>query len=403
MLIPNNIKEKWYSNPKFYDSTKLMELKADDGHSVDIAFIYSGRNRGKSFDIASKALLDAWTSQGKEQFGYARRYEKELTVSKVESYFDDKVAYIQDITDGQCDGVKAYQGSLYFFKAKHVKGKLVRENVLKIGNYFNINGANQYKSMQFPNITRLIFEEVFTSDGYCNNEPRKVLDLISTIKRSRDNFIAYLISNTVSRVNPYADEYALNKLISQKEGTIDTYKLYNGSFDENGKEDYYFIACEYLSDLIGDTGEISKLGTSVLTNKWDEVRLYPTCSIKEIEQFSDSYRCVFQNGVFKFFARIFEVPINFQDWLEDKKITLSNEVMTVAFVTRKTTPYRKDVRLYTTEPIVYPLATRGLYNICDFDKTIFRLIELGQTFYCNNLVACEFSQCYKNLKATSGI
>ena len=140
-----------------------------------------------------------------------------------------------------------------------------------------------------------------------------------------------------------------------------------------------------------------------MTNKWDEVRLYPTCSIKDIEQFSDSYRCVFQNGVFKFFARIFEVPINFQDWLEDKKITLSEELMTVAFVTRKTTPYRKDVRLYTTEPIVYPLATRGLYNICDFDKTIFRLIELGQTFYCNNLLACEFSQCYKNLKATSGI
>ena len=55
MLIPQNIKEKWYSNPKFYDSTKLMELKADDNHSVDIAFIYSGRNRGKSFDIASKA------------------------------------------------------------------------------------------------------------------------------------------------------------------------------------------------------------------------------------------------------------------------------------------------------------------------------------------------------------
>ena len=73
MLIPQNIKEKWYSNPKFYDSTKLMELKADDEHSVDIAFIYSGRNRGKSFDIASKALLNAWTSQGKEQFGYARQ------------------------------------------------------------------------------------------------------------------------------------------------------------------------------------------------------------------------------------------------------------------------------------------------------------------------------------------
>lgn len=404
-MIPKDIEKRWYSNPKYYNSDTIRKIEIEDGHTVDIAFIYSGRNRGKSFDISSRALLDAWISRGEEQFGYCRRLKEDLKTYSVESYFDDKVAFLQDISGGAVDGVMCYQQGLYFYKIKYEGGKQTREKLFKVGNTFCLSTANSYKSLQYPKITRLLYEEVFTQDRYVIDEPRKLLNLISTIMRSRNNFTAYLISNTVSRVNPYIDDFSLTKMTRQKPGTIDRYKLYKGTYNEKGEEEYYFIACEYLADADNekDKSSKSKMGSSVLTNSWDETRLFPLCNPKIIDKYDTQYRCVFQNGAFSFFCTIKSVPINLQDYIEDDSIELSDELMTVAFITRKTTPYRYDVRLYTSEPVVYPLATRGIYTICDLDKLVCRLIELGQAYYSNNLIACEFSQCYKQLKSVSGI
>lgn len=403
-----NLNKKYFNKAEYYNSDNIKKYTDDYGHAIDIALIYSGRNRGKSFDVSAKAIRDAWASGGANQFAYIRRFDKEIQSYKVAQYFNDKIDFIKDLTDGEFDGITVYQGAMYF-SAHDDNGKLKKG--LKCGYVFALNIANQYKSLQYPCVETMIFEEVFTDEQYIADEPQKLLNLISTIQRSRKHVLCYLISNTISRVNPYIDAFGLSNMIRQISGSVDYYRLYKGFYDNDGNELYYLIACEYLADSNIELKKMPKnrkKSTAVLSNTWDEKRQYPTLPQSIAKNYEPVYRAVFINGAFKFYAQIITVPMNLQTYIDayyndDILPTLSDDMMQVAFITRKSTEYKYDVRCYTTEPLIFPLATRGLIAICENDKNLLQLIEMGRAFYSNNLIACEFAQCYKVLKNTRGI
>ena len=75
-MTEKQIIKKWFSNDNYYNSDIIRNMQTESGHKCDIALIYSGRNRGKSFDISAKAILEAWNSKGSSTFGYIRRYDK---------------------------------------------------------------------------------------------------------------------------------------------------------------------------------------------------------------------------------------------------------------------------------------------------------------------------------------
>lgn len=395
---------------EFYNSSLIWEHEED----IDIAMIYSGRNRGKSFDVSAKAIVRALLTDGKEQFGYMRRFKDELSTESVEGYFSDKLEFLTDVTDGQLDSIICFNKSIYVGKVQE-DGTVKKE--FKIGKCFAINTARSYKSIQFPDITVLIGEEIFTDDVYCPDEPNKVLNLISTIERNR-KIRTYLISNTISKINPYASDWCLTGLNTQKTGTIDIYKLNTGEVDVDGKPIYKKIACEYLKDALSENDTNKKeqrfnrllnkrILTSTLSNKWDEKTLYPVMRNKFITQFDLVDRVVFTNKGFSFLCSIFTVPVNVQQcyekYLYEEKYKLSQDTMLVAFVERKSSSIIDGTRVFTDEAVVSPYYTRGLIAFTEADMNIFKLIESGRTFYANNLTANEFSQCYRELKTVRGV
>ena len=82
----NKLFQKYYKNKNHdYEISETLQYKDDNGRDIDIAFIYSGRNRGKSFEISSQLIADAWYD--KKLFGYIRR--NDCTKFDVEAYFED--------------------------------------------------------------------------------------------------------------------------------------------------------------------------------------------------------------------------------------------------------------------------------------------------------------------------
>ena len=395
--------KKWNSNPQHgYDLSETFNgSTVIDGRPIDIAFILSGRNRGKSFTISCECLADAWYDD--KQFGYVRRHDS--TGYANESYFADKCDFIKQMTDNEADHIRSYRGKLYFARYEiDERGEQREVTVKEAGNYFALSRNSAYKSLQYPNIFNLFYEEVMADEPYLQGEPSKLLNLISTIKRNKEGFRAYLISNLISPVSPYSIEWGVN-IGSLRPDQINLVKLYLGSYGKDGEEDFLVIACHYLKDKNDLSKEDLKkkrnrVKTGITSNRWDEKTLYPTLPrnfLKDKVELLD--RCVFEWDDIMFMVEIFMVPENIIYVYRDE-IPASKETMPIMYIQRKTTEPFSDTRLYTNSTERFgPYVSRGFQQIYKIDKVIDILARRGYFFGADNLTVNSFKTCFDNLRS----
>lgn len=396
--------KKWNSNPQHgYDINETFNgATVIDGRSIDIAFILSGRNRGKSFTICTECLADAWYDD--KQFGYVRRHD--ATVYDTEQYFADKTEFIKDMTDKEADNITRSKGKLYFARTEVDPETGDSHNVIvkECGNFFALSRNSAYKSLQYPSIYNLLYEEVMADEPYLQAEPSKLLNLISTVKRAKEGFKAFLISNLISPVSPYSLEWGIN-IGSLKPGNINMTKLYLGSYDSKGEEDFLVIACHYLNDKNDLSKEDLKkkrnrVRTGIASNRWDEKTLYPTMPYNFLKGKATKLdRCVFEWDDMMFMVDIMEVPDNIHLMYRDE-VEASKETMPIMYIQRKTTEPFPDTRLYTNSPERFgPYVSRGFQLIYKIDKVIEILAKRGYFFGADNLTMNSFKTCFDNLRS----
>lgn len=395
--------KKYNKNPEHgYDLSETFNDETEKENKIDIAFILSGRNRGKSFTISSECLADAWYDD--RQLAYVRRHD--ATTYETEQYFADKNQFIKDMTDGLADHITRYKGKLYFARVDVTEDddfNIVR--VKECGNFFALSRQSSYKSLQYPDIYNLFYEEVMADENYLQAEPTKLLNLISTIKRNKKDFRAYLISNLVSPVSPYSIEWGIN-IGSLKPDTINLVKLYLGSYDINGEEEFLSIACHYLKDKGDLTKEDLKkkrnrVRTGLTTNRWDEKTLYPTLPRTFLKPYAERLdSCVFEWDDMMFLVEVIEVPENIHLVYRDN-VEPSKEMIPILYIQRKTSEPYRNTRLYTNSPERFgPYVTRGFKIVYKIDKVVDVLFFRGYYFGADNLTMNSFKQIYSNLRNT---
>ena len=393
---------KWNGHAQHgYDLSETFNDDTEKDGKIDIAFILSGRNRGKSFTICTECLADAWYDD--KQFAYVRRHDS--TVYETEAYFADKDDFIKEMTDNQADHISRYRGKLFFAKTVvDDNGDSQNVQVKECGNFFALSRNSAYKSLQYPEIHNLFYEEVMADEPYLQGEPSKLLNLISTIKRNKKDFKVYLISNLISPVSPYSIEWGIN-IGSLKPDNINICKLYLGSYNESGEEDYLLIACHYLKDK----GDLSKedlkkkrnrVRTGLTSNRWDEKTLYPTLPRNFLKPYVNKLdTCVFEWDDIMFMVEILEVPENIHLVYRDE-IDPSKDTMPILYVTRKTSQPFADTRLYTNSPERFgPYVSRGFQQIYKIDKVVDVLSKRGYFFGADNLTMNSFKTCFDNLRS----
>jgi hypothetical protein len=155
------------------------------------------RGIGKTYGAKKKAIEKA-INKG-EQFIYLRRYKNELKAAK-QTFMDDLKANNEfENHDFRI------QGNRLEFSGIESRDEKKRE-WHTAGFFLELSTAQSQKSVAFPGVTLIIFDEFILERGathYLPNEADAFLNFYSTVDRSQDKTRVLMLANAVSIENPY--------------------------------------------------------------------------------------------------------------------------------------------------------------------------------------------------------
>lgn len=153
-------------------------------HNCLLNFVVGPRGVGKTY-AAKRKVIQNFLKDG-SQFVYLRRYDTELKAKQLQNFFTDIQREFPD------DTFEVRQQM--FFINDEIAGWAIP-----------LTKASQYKSVPFPGVTWIIYDEFIIDTGYIRYLPNEVQDfeeMYSTIARLRDVKVFFL-SNAITFTNPY--------------------------------------------------------------------------------------------------------------------------------------------------------------------------------------------------------
>lgn len=163
-----------------------------------INMVVGPRGNGKTY-AAKRLVIKRGVERG-DEFIYLRRYNTELR--SVDNWFSDIAHEFPDY-EFRVTGKRAE----YKLKAD-IDDKKAKWTT--IGYFVPLSKGQQFKSVPFPNVKWIVFDEFIIERGhvrYLNDEVKSFLDFYSTVDRWQDRVRAILLGNTISVMNPYFIEW----------------------------------------------------------------------------------------------------------------------------------------------------------------------------------------------------
>lgn len=180
----------------FYDGAGLLSQRCV------LNFVIGNRGGGKSF-FGKKLVINRFKKKG-AQFVWVRRYQTEIN-TLTDFFADIKEFFPEDELT--------------------VEGNTCYINGEPAGWLIALTTSQKLKSVAFPNVQTIIFDEFIIDKGkvgYIKNEVQTFLELFETIARMRDNVTAVFFGNAISIVNPYFVYFGitpdLNKRYTKQNG-----------------------------------------------------------------------------------------------------------------------------------------------------------------------------------------
>ena len=181
------------------DISMFWDAKRTLTHNTLINIIVGNRGGGKSFG-AKEIGIDNFIKK-KEQFGYIRRYKDDLKEPMIQFFKDIEYKY---------PDYEFKTDSKYFYcrlKPSNPNEKWTENDICGYG--FTLSTANNKKSISYPKVTTLIFDEFLIDKGhqrYLSDEPVKLLNLYETVARpgtGHPRVILFMLANAITITNPY--------------------------------------------------------------------------------------------------------------------------------------------------------------------------------------------------------
>lgn len=175
-------------------------------HNALFYVITGNRGGGKSYGAKKRAIKN-FINKG-EQFGYIRRTREDLAESSKEFFKDVSIEFPN--YEFKVDGNKFYCRLAVSDDENDKKARKWQESDI-CGYGFNLSTGSNKKSIPYPKITMLIFDEFLLDNEssyqrYIKNEPRALLNLYETVARpgsGHPRVLLFMLSNNTSVNNPY--------------------------------------------------------------------------------------------------------------------------------------------------------------------------------------------------------
>lgn len=186
--------------------------------------IIGQRSNGKTYGLL-KYAVQRYFRTGK-QFAIIRRWDVDIKMKRATAMFnsinDDGI--VVKASKGDYTHIVYSTGKFYTAIYDDELKKYIYSDDNICGYIFSIAAMEHDKSISFPNVETIIFDEFLSSNhNYLFNEFNLFMDVVSTIVRNRDDVKIFMLGNTVDRYSPYFTNMGLNHITEQKQGTIEVY------------------------------------------------------------------------------------------------------------------------------------------------------------------------------------
>lgn len=322
------------SQNKYYSIDKLMNL------NTTYAISFGERSRGKTYSALLYGIKTVVNSNYKDQFVYLRRFDKDITVPNCKNLFTaiEENGEITKITNGKWTNIEYRAGCWYFYKIDKKGNKVKSDKAFAYA--FALRQFEHFKSLSFPNVRFICFDEFISRIGYLSGEFQIFLNTVSTLVRDRDDVRIVLLGNTVSLDAPYFHSMGIYyKVKEMKVGSTLLFKSENSNRTiaveytesaENGKaSDVYFDFNDGSASMI-TTGEWETAKYPLLDH--DEKKDIRPKDIRYIF-YIQVYDEVFEGNIiikgYKYFLYIHKPLAKVDlDKLENKKLIYSTDYST---------------------------------------------------------------------------
>ena len=275
-----------------------------DATGCNYRIILSERGNGKTYAVKEKAIKE-FGRTGK-QFFYLRRYVEEIRPSKMNQLFADMSAPLNELRAS-----KYPEFDMLYVQAKSGEFKIVGENtetgdkkvVGILGHYGALRQEQYIKSVSYPDVNMMCFDEVLTKSATKSGELMDFLNIISTVRRRRTDFTIYLLGNTINRHSRLLEEMGV-KITDVEPGRIDCWQYFgpNGEINTLAYERcrHYEQSTESAAySIFGD----HKTSMMINNGEW-QINDYPLFSSEEFASAKLRYGVVLEHKKLRLFCYI---------------------------------------------------------------------------------------------------
>lgn len=228
---------------KFYSLDRIKQKKATYN------LIIGERSNGKTYAVLREGLKN-YLETG-EQLAIVRRWKEDITGRRASAMFASLVSNgeVSKLSKGKYTGIY-YRAGRFFICNYDEKGKAEYDENNPLAFSFALSDTEHDKSISFPNVKTIVFDEFLTKHVYLPDEFMLFMNTVSTIVRQRNDVAIYMLGNTVNKFSPYFKEMGLTHINKMAQGTIDVYKYgdsrltvaveYCASLESNKKSNHYF-------------------------------------------------------------------------------------------------------------------------------------------------------------------
>lgn len=339
--------------------------------------IIGQRSNGKTYSVLKYGVEQYFKNGG--QMALIRRWQVDIKGSRASEVFKALIENdeIYKISGGKYKGIHYWGGKFYL--CNYENGKAIYNDFDVIAYPFSLADTEHNKSVSYPNIRTIIFDEFLTRQVYLPDEFILFMNTISTIVRERTDVKIFMLGNTVNKYSPYFEEMGLKNIQNMEQGSIDTYK-----YGSSGLR----VAVEYCKN-IGKSREnnfyfaFDNPKLEMITSGAWELGLYPHLPIKyKPKDILFSFFIEFQDNLFQ--CNIIQVENNLFIYIHEKTTEIKNPDEDLVYTLEYNPKINYNRSIYKAR---FPIEQK-IKNLFITDKVYYQNNQVGDTIK-NYLNACK--------------
>lgn len=229
---------------KYYNLKSILQKKAT--YNV----IIGERSNGKTYACLTYGI-EKYFKDG-SQLAIIRRWKEDIIGKRASDIFNgiNQNGVISKFSNGKYTGITYFASKFYVCNYDNNGKPIYNIDTDCIAYTFALSETEHNKSLSYPKINTILFDEFLTKHVYLNDEFVLFMNTLSTIIRDRKNVEIFMCGNTVNKFSPYFQEMGLTHIQKMNQGTIDIYSYgdselkvaveYCSSLERQKKNNYYF-------------------------------------------------------------------------------------------------------------------------------------------------------------------